>query len=120
MPTDKLNEKVNDFVLATTAGTWIVIVGIMVVLGKKMADFIYSATIGKFRSDIGKIVEEKLIPLKEEVEKYKEEIHGYREQHHGVIVKNEGVLLQALEINDEAFKKLDKFDQILKSKIYNL
>ena len=121
---DKIVEKIDSFVLATSAGTWIVIVGAAIALGKKAADFVYSATIGKFRLDIGKIVEEKIVPLQlkveqysAEVEKYEEEVRKYRDQHHGVIAKNESVLLQTLEINSRAFEKLDQFNKILNSKL---
>jgi len=120
----KINEKINEITLATTLGVWGIIIGLSIFIGKKLADFIYSATIGKFRSDIGLIVEEKTAPLKlsfdilqNTVSTLNKEVHAYRAQHHGLIAKNESVLLQTLSVNNEAFEKLAEYDQLLKSKL---
>jgi len=116
MTTERINEKLNDIAFGTTLGIWCVMGGLVVYLGKKIADFIYDATIGKFRSDIGLIVEEKITTLRHEVEKYKEEVIGYREQHHGTLKKNEGVLLEMLDINRETLKQLEEYKKYLNSK----
>jgi len=121
---DRISEKIDNFVLAATAGTWLMIVGAAIALGKKAADFVYSATIGKFRLDIGNIFQEKIIPLENKVgeleakvEEYKEEVHGYREQLHGRLALNETVLNQTVDVNNLAFEKLDHFTKLLNSKI---